>query len=134
MRGRKPHTTEMRLAGGNVGHRPIEDSPKAMPSDGTPPAGLSDDALLEWNRVTPEIIRLGFFGVADVFALAVYCEACASFKDAIRHGDTSSQIRLSGIIRQYAMEFGLTPSSRSRMKATASPAENELQSFLKVTG
>jgi phage terminase small subunit len=75
MRGRKPHPTLLKLVKGNPGHRPLTDSepaPRKMLPE--PPAELSGDARKEWDRVAPELYRMGLLTGLDRAALAAYCQ------------------------------------------------------------
>lgn len=142
MRGRKPHPTSLKLLRGLPGKRkpsPVEPMPVKL--DTAPaPDWLAPEAQAEWNRLAPQLIRLGVLTESDTAALAAYCEAWATWKEA------TGQIRKWGMVlkdkdhaipvvspyvriahnsltqmRSFLIEFGLTPSSRTRIHA-AKPA------------
>jgi P27 family predicted phage terminase small subunit len=98
-----------------------------------PPDFLDSVALAEWNRLAPELYDLGLLARIDRAALAGYCTAysrwCASSEIlkteeqviTTSNGNFVQNPRL-GIVRRalddmrkWAIEFGMTPSSRSRV-------------------
>ncbi|WP_326592830.1 phage terminase small subunit P27 family [Streptomyces brevispora] len=107
-----------------------------------PPAApdwLSEEAAAEWDRVLPGLSRLELLKPEDRAALAAYCEAWATFREATeavqRDGLTieAKQGTLAhpavGIaraagreMRAWAAHFGLTPSTE---QALARGSENE---------
>jgi len=44
------------------------------------PDWLDEDAVTEWNRVVPDLIKLGLISVLDRQALAQYCEAVSDYR------------------------------------------------------
>jgi P27 family predicted phage terminase small subunit len=144
MRGRKPKPTHLRVVGGNAGRRPLNQH-EPSPNRGLPtaPRELTEDARLEWRRVSRRLHEIGLLTVIDRAALAAYCQvygrwiaaeralAAMAERDPVTQGlliKTSNgnaiQNPLVGIANKamadmvrYATEFGLTPSARSRVKA-----------------
>src|SRR5215813_4818923 len=53
------------------------------------PAHLSAEAKAEWERLAPELARLGLLSRIDRGALAGYCEAWSDFVDATRQCATT---------------------------------------------
>ncbi|MFJ1782594.1 phage terminase small subunit P27 family [Streptomyces anulatus] len=103
------------------------------------PAWLSDEARAEWDRVLPGLSRLDLLKPEDRAALAAYCEAWATFREATetvaREGLTIEAkqgmlphpavgiARAAGReLRAWAGHFGLTPSTE---QALSRGAENE---------
>lgn len=143
MKGRKPLPTEFKVISGEKRkHRLNPGEPRPDISIPEPPAFLSAEALKEWNRITPELERLGIITVLDRLPLAVFCQVSADLAEAERqlhregftvataNGGTKTH-PLVGIVNmfqtmlhKYAVEFGMTPSSRSRVKALK-PETNE---------
>ena len=135
MRGRKPLPTSLKQLRGNPGKRALnhnEPKPKAtMPRS---PRWLSPVAKCEWRRVAGELYRLGLLTTVDQTALAAYCDCYATWRaaceDVVRQGITvcnadgvdiknpAVTVREKALeqMRQYMAEFGMTPSSRSRIK------------------
>ena len=149
--GRKPKPSHLKLVTGNPGKRAM---PKAearvVPALPTPPPHLSDEAKVEWGRVSEELFKVGLLSGLDRSALAAYCQSYARWVQAERAiGEMARRDQLTGGLMikttngnaiqnplvgtankaaadmvRYAAEFGMTPSARSRIEA-APPAENE---------
>ena len=143
--GPRPKPTHLKLVTGNPGRRPLPTGEArlaaALP---TVPPHLSPDALTEWERVARELVDAGLLASLDRAALAAYCQAYARWAQAERAlvemgrrdmltgglmikttGGNAIQNPLVGIANKaaadmvrYAAEFGMTPSSRTRIQAT----------------
>jgi len=135
---------------GNPGKRKLN-SNEARPAlaQPTPPSFLNDDAKVEWGRVVDTLFKAGLMTELDRAALAAYCQAYGRWaqaelalarmadKDVFNkalmvktHNGTAIQNPLVGTankakadMMRYAIEFGMTPSARS--KVSASPYEQE---------
>ena len=135
MKGRKPKPTALKELAGHPGKRkPNDREPRFDVSESTAPAYLRDEALGEWDRLAPTLLSLKILTVADRNALGAYCQAFADWQKAQRvlnrKGLTFKMPR-TGYIQQrpevaiaqksmslmlkFGVEFGLTPSARSRM-------------------
>jgi len=122
-----------------------------MPGGPECPDWLDDEAKAEWQRVSAELQGMGLLSTADRAALAVYCTAWSRWVNA------EAQVRKFGAIvkspekgfpmkspylsiadqametmRKLMVEFGLTPSSRSRIRVPDGDAEDELDRFLET--
>lgn len=131
MRGRKPKPTRLKLLNGNPGKRPVNRSePAPSGSVGACPTWLSAEAKREWQRILPELERLGLATLVDRAALAAYCQAWAEFEMATKQLTREGRVRLGKphpavarqkaalqAIRSFGSEFGLTPASRSRIQS-----------------
>ncbi len=125
----------MKVLSGNPGKRPInQDEPKPRPIAPKCPSWLDKEAKREWKRVAPELERLGLLTVVDGAALAAYCQAYARWKQAeelikregmtvttdsgymMPHPAVKIAEKAQQLIKSFCAEFGLTPSSRSRMQ------------------
>jgi P27 family predicted phage terminase small subunit len=136
MRGRKPKPTELKLVSGNPGKRKIE--PRADSLGGVPkaPRFLSREARAEWNRLTADLAAMGVLGRENRATLAIYCQNWARMVAAELHVNANGPIvpaprtgvpmhnpylavanRAADVVARLASEFGLTPSSRSRVGA-----------------
>jgi P27 family predicted phage terminase small subunit len=100
---------------------------------------LSEDAQREWNRISPLLIEMGVLSSVDVTALAGYCECFASWTSATKMVRKVGAVLKSpsGLpivspyvaiaaksldqMRKFLVEFGMTPSSRSRIAASGKP-------------
>jgi P27 family predicted phage terminase small subunit len=146
--GRKPKPTALKLLQGNPGGRPINKyEPKPEPSIPTCPDELCDDAKLEWNRLAPYLLRVGMMTEADRGAFAGYCQAFGRWIDAERMLKIEGEILTSdknNLVQnprlwvanraleqmyKFMSEFGLSPSSRSRLKINP-PVEDEMEGYL----
>lgn len=128
-----------------AGHRQLP--PDLACERGIPgmPDWLSREAKAEWRRIAPELDRVGVLCKVDRAALAAYCQAWAELADASRLLDREGRIidvdvfskgghvvgsikkvhpavKLQSLgfarVKQFLGEFGLTPSSRVRLKGT----------------
>lgn len=134
MAGRKPKPTSLKQLAGNPGKRKLNGSePKFSVLRSKCPKHLDAVARKEWKRVSQELVALRIMSEADVAALAAYCSAYSRWVKAElviqRDGEVIKQpsgeiIRNPWLIvsekaidslRKFATEFGLTPSSRTRL-------------------
>lgn len=143
MRGRKPVPTSLKLLRGNPGKRPLHPEPRPVPSSTVPPVWLTDrTARVEYERLAPELVRMGLLTVVDVPVLAAWCECFAQWREAqecLEEADASNDglyLSLAGVVAKrraelvkLAAEFGFTPSSRSRVHATPPPPLGKLDQF-----
>ena len=113
-------------------HRTNE--PDAPIDDGGPPEWLGAGAKRQWRLVAPQLRALGVLGKCDRSALARYCEAWASWRDATallaREGLTCASAhggiaphpavgivaQLNATLLRFEAQFGLTPSARSSLR------------------
>ena len=115
------------------------------------PDWLEDDAKKEWKRLGKVLAEMGMLTHLDMMAFAGYCQAYARWKGAeefiTQHGDmvrtpngylqqvpqvSIAQTYLK-IMNKFAEQFGLTPSSRSRIIASdGGPADaaDEMENLL----
>ena len=141
MKGRKPKPTALKKAEGNPGKRrpnPAEPRPVVAGHPDRPPH-LEGEAAAEWDRVValcpPEWVAR-----TDRATLAAYCQSWGQHVEATlalaRHGLVVKSPSGYPILNPYqsvargamadcvkfAAELGLTPSSRSRVRADPAPA------------
>ena len=131
----------MRLIRGNPSRRPLPKEEAEIPAEiPDPPDHLSKRAKSEWGRIAPELQRFGLLTKIDGSALGAYCDYFAQWAEA------SAKIKKEGMMiktpygiqenpwarrsdkalegmRKILVEFGMTPSSRSRVKASPKPEE-----------
>ncbi len=149
--GRKPKPTALKIVAGNPGRRKLpEHEPKFDPSQPTPPPFLNDDAKVEWGRISGVLYEAGVLTEVDRAVLAAYCQSYGRWAQAerqiakLQEADELNGLLLKteteNIIQQplvgiankskndmakLAVEFGMTPSSRSRIETTgATKKEN----------
>lgn len=136
MPGRKPKPTALSIVQGNPGKRPLpknEPKPKAVAPNA--PAVLSVEAKKHWRIVVKQLHASKLMTRLDIDALVIYCESYARWVDAV------DQLREEGLIikspqgysvqnpllsisnkafdqmRAMLVEFGMTPSSRTKVTA-----------------
>lgn len=153
MRGRKPTPTALKLVRGNPGKRPLNDAEPAPPvsHDLTCPDWLSDSAKEHWPAIAQQFHDAGLLTVLDVPALALYCESFARWKHAneqiARYGPVVKGAAGYPVRSPYLcianraheqmvkllIEFGATPSSRSRCAVTKQNDPGPYAKFVKRT-
>src|SRR5262245_8074150 len=88
--GPPPAPPGLKVLHGNPGHRPIKPASLKPLAGARCPKGLSPSAKAEWQRLAPELGRLGILTRLDRAAFAGYCEAWSKFdwavKELERHG------------------------------------------------
>jgi P27 family predicted phage terminase small subunit len=134
--GRRPKPTILKMLAGNPGHRPLnpnEPEPRRrMPAC---PRVLQGEARREWHRIARKLFDAGLLTEIDGPALMGYCMAYARLLDAEEKlREFGSVVKApSGYLvhspylaiankaleqmRSMLVEFGMTPSSRSRVQA-----------------
>ncbi len=136
MRGRKPTPTAIKELEGSPGHCPLNgQEPKPVKKAPACPKWLEPEAKKEWKRLAKQMESIGILTDVDMAAFASYCQAYARWKEAeeflTQHGtivktpsgywQQVSQVSIAQtynkIMTKIATEFGLTPSSRSRIIA-----------------
>ena len=156
-RGRRPLPTKLKIAKGTLRkdrQRPDEpDLPRGMPPM---PERLKVDevAVAKWGELSQLLYDLGVLTVADGEALATLCELHSAEQQCLlelRAGGPTIRTDLGGVkpnpagslYRSIAAlkgtlmsEFGLTPSSRSKVGASKESNEpkDDLEAFFKSHG
>lgn len=150
MTARKP--TNLRLLEGNPGKRKVNrNEPKPRPISPECPDWVCADGKAEWQRIVPELERLGLLTIVDGAALAHYCQAhgraveCERYLD--QHKDTGFMTvtpngyhqqlpqvamaqKYATLAKAYLVEFGLTPASRARLSVEESREPDEMEQLL----
>lgn len=152
-RGRKPKPTAIKIIEGNPGKRPLnKKEPKPEKKAPRCPSWLEDDAKKEWRRMAKQMEHLGTLTEIDMAAFAGYCQAYARWKEAeefvTKHGaivKTPSgywqqvpQVSIAQtylkIMNKFCEQFGLTPSSRSRIITDSNDKEDDQMELLLFKG
>jgi P27 family predicted phage terminase small subunit len=126
----------LKLIRGNPGRRPLNPKEATPPVQiPEPPTLLKDEALREWNRVTPLLADVGLISKLDRAVIASYCQTWARWIDCERMLESTGLIvespngypmyspylaqanRAIDQMRRLSEQMGLTGSSRSRIKA-----------------
>ena len=152
--GRKPKPTAVKALEGNPGKRSLNTGePKPEKKAPRCPAWLEGEAKKEWKRMAGQMEKLGIPTEIDMAAFAGYCQAYARWKEAeefiTQHGTivkTPSgywqqvpQVSIAQtylkIMNRFCEQFGLTPSSRSRIVAdNGGDKENDTMELLLFKG
>ena len=146
MAGRRPLPTRLKLMRGNPGKRALnhhEPEPTPIERPPAPPRYLNDLARKFWRDACRELIAMRTFGRGDLPTVAAYASACAEMAEAdelIKQSGLTASSPKGGeyiqplvVIRSmaqkrvkaFAAELGLTPSARSRIKATPPSTKGE---------
>jgi P27 family predicted phage terminase small subunit len=151
-RGRKPKPTALKELEGNPGKRPLnKKEPKPKKKAPRCPSWLEKDAKKEWKRMSKKLESLGILTEVDLAAFSGYCQAYARWKEAeefiTQHGSiirtpngylqqvpqvSIAQTNMKILLR-FCEQFGLTPSSRSRITAGEGKVESndEMEKLLR---
>jgi len=152
MVGRKPIPTATKVLRGNPGHRPLNDQeakPKTKAKLPKAPSYLNDVAKKEWRRMGRRLFDAGLLTELDETALASYCQSYSSWVEANEKVQELGAVvvRMRGPVRspwvgiasqawkemtRMLGEFGMTPSSRSRVKVQTKPTGEEEEDWFSV--
>lgn len=133
--GRPKRPTALRVLEGKADKADASSEPQPDPTTPTKPAWLPKEAAAEWDRVAPELERLGLFTSVDGAAFIAYClqwdvmvKAAADIEvrgvlipgargrgELVRNPSVQSMRDAASTMRSFATEYGLTPQSRARM-------------------
>ena len=82
--GPRPKPSAIKIAKGEKKNRINFSEPKlAKEKDGTPPPGLDALAIVEWNRLFPELKKSGALCRSDRTTFAGYCHAYSVWRNAV---------------------------------------------------
>ena len=147
--GNRPKPTALKRLQGNPGKRPLnQEEPQFNPAKPRCPRHLDTIARREWHRIVAELHAAGLVTVADRAALAAYCQLYSRWIRAeselargpltvtgVKGGTIANPLvsianaALDGM-RKYLVEFGMTPSSRSRLHVAPPEREKSLEQML----
>lgn len=137
------------MLAGNPGKRALNHAePRPRVVLPRPPEHLSDDEKEKWKLIVRELHPLGLVTTIDKDALAMYCVIFVRWKKAERMVREKGEIiktaagniiqnpylsianRALDQLNKLGAEFGMTPSSRSRVKVEALDPDHELEQML----
>ncbi|PZR71725.1 MAG: phage terminase small subunit P27 family [Candidatus Dormiibacter spiritus] len=104
-----------RREGQDSGGRKVPDPPAFVRYAPAKPIELSQEASDHWDQVVPELARLDLLTPGHLGGLVSLCECWAQFLAARDEGNLRDLIVASREYRAWAGEFGLTPSSETRL-------------------
>jgi len=138
MPGPKPKPAAIKLAAGNPGHRPVNSTIPTVEGEPEPPPHLDKEARAEWHRTIADLAAMGLLGQENRTTLAVYCQAWSRMVEAEKHVAkhgvlvpaprtgvpmVNPHLRIATAaaaeVTKLAAEFGMTPSSRTRVAGKA---------------
>lgn len=146
MRGRKPKPTTLHVAQGTFNatrhaDRASEPRPDVKVPSAPAMVAKNDTASEEWERICRELLSLGLMTELDRGAIAAYCmsysrwaEAEANLADESLTVATEKSVIVNPLVtvanqamenmRKFLIEFGMTPSSRARVRGTEQPKKD----------
>jgi P27 family predicted phage terminase small subunit len=148
-RGRKPKPKAIKELEGNPGKRPLPNEPTfgaCFPAE--PPKWLSKEAKRLWGELVPLLQSVpGLLQSADVSAVELLCESYAQWKEASKVLQENGQTfttpngyiqqrpevaiaqKCAKLVKELCSEFGLTPSSRSRINLKLPESDDGFDEF-----
>ena len=132
--GRKPKPTALKVIDGRTKATRIEPDFPEVELNPQPPMPLQGSALTEWQRVIDELVSIHLVTQMDLGILCLYCIAYGRAQDAYEamlqeydpkclpfmgmrdHPMAIVHMKAAAEAVKYAAEFGLTPSSRTRLE------------------
>ncbi len=137
--GPAPTPTKLKIARGNPGRRPLnKKEPQPRPELLRPPRGIDKVARKQWEYLAAELHRCGLLTRIDRPSFELYCSYYGMYADAqekLRNqplviavpdstGGTRPRpnpyfdisLRAGRMMMSIAVEFGMTPASRSRIR------------------
>jgi len=149
MTGPPPLPTHLRILEGNRSRRPLnENEPKPKQVMPECPDHLSDEAKKQWNKLGKQLFDVGILTELDGDALAMYCDAWARWVNAKEMLDKHGAVFKSknGFpalnpyfavasqafeqMRRILQEFGMTPSSRTRLGVEPKSGKSEMEKLI----
>ena len=156
--GRPPVPTQLKILRGNPGKRRLNLREPAPPDDGIAmPEYLGDVARKRWGVMLPLLQAVRVMTKADVEALARYCDTyewwLATRAKLRKNGDTYPILNDKGEVKYIAQrpevaiahklaaqlhaleaDFGLNPSSRTKLATQVEVKKDELEEFFSAHG
>jgi len=152
-RGPAPTPTQLKILKGNPGRRPLNRQ-EAQVASGIPtaPTELEGEAKAEWERIVPLLAEAGLLTRVDRGGLVMACQAWGRWitlqAEINRQGmlikNRKGMPALNPLIRRQdecvsqfrplLQEFGMSPSSRSRIKVDVPPQKTKVDLFREKHG
>lgn len=144
-RGRKPKPLALKVLEGYQASRTNFAEPRLPIGSTVAPDWLHGHALDHWNELAPLLANAGVLTEGDRPALAQLCDEYETIRLVIEGPDDlveaeadnwkKARLMLSNgnqardRYRRLLTEFGLTPSSRARLKSTVEPPKDKMGEF-----
>ena len=118
-RGTKPQTREQKLAKGETRPSRLPDAESIVEfpmvaNVPKPPECLNAEGQALWTEIVPILFSQRILTTADVHSLSHLCELHGQIVDGYKRKVKPSASELAQV-RMYFSEFGMTPSSRTRI-------------------
>jgi P27 family predicted phage terminase small subunit len=150
-KGRKPTPTALKKLRGNPSKRKLKKEPVSRVGVGSPPNFVSDEAREVWLSLRPKLETMRVLTEADEIAFTALCEAIGEWrvyrrmlnegggrikehptkKGAYLYNPVGFVDKIEKRMHDWLVEFGLTPSARSKVSAVEKdePKKAELLAF-----
>jgi hypothetical protein len=134
MAGRPPTPTALKLLKGNPGKRPLNAQEPKPEAGCEMPAYLRAKGMAKrprelWAEESPALIRMGVLAAVDGRAFARLCVLWSWEEEAAQQKRAPLATALLAEIRQLEGQFGMTPSSRVKIKATPPAPASKLAQY-----
>jgi phage terminase small subunit len=127
-RGPKPKPTALKVLEGVHPFRINGDEPAYSPASDAAPVWLAGLALEHWDELAPMLARSRVFSDGDRANLALLCLLYQRWRE------DPADLKVINQYVRLSLEFGLTPSSRSRLKAAPERPKDEVQALDEFLG
>jgi len=147
--GPRPKPTSIKILEGNPGKRPLNlNEPKPTQIAPECPKWLKPLAKKEWKRISPELERLGLLTRIDRAIFIGYCQNYAIYVETEKYLQENRRViktkngaiksrpevyiakNALNFVKAFAVEFGLTPSSRGRISLPSELIDDEFEALL----
>ncbi len=153
-----PKPTSLKILQGNLGKRPMnENEPKPARVMPTCPDHLDDIARKRWNELSAMLFDLGLLTQIDGDALAAYCQLYSDWvhlSNEITADGSDVQLKHTidpggneflemkpnpriimkretlKLLKSFLAEFGMTPSSRTRLGVEPKAGKSEMEEMI----
>jgi phage terminase small subunit len=104
-----------------------EHEPERLIGDFSPPEDLSPDARDYWEAMMPRLNNLGIISATDLPMFRLLCETWSDYMlfRENRSGDQHTISKLRAELLKYSGHFGLTPATRSNIRAEKKPEKDK---------
>jgi P27 family predicted phage terminase small subunit len=150
VKGRKPKPTNLHILNGNPSKKTLNtNEPKPAPIAPKCPAWLNAEGKRHWKYIAPKLERLGLLTEIDGAALACACNEFGEYIQLRRiikakgsrtfMTETGYEAAIPEIsiankaltnYKAFLVEFGMTPSSRSRIGIKSDDKHDDMENLL----
>ena len=149
--GRKPDPTALKLLKGARKDRINPNEPKPMARAPAKPDWLTKAAAEEWDRLVPELVRIGVIKSTDGQACVALCWLWGEFVRLVKflnrrgfthltpnkHRQPKPELGMARetlkLLKSMWPEFGLTPSSRQNIVVDGEHTTSDMEKMLEKT-